>query len=420
VSETEPRVVIVDDVEVNVLLLQRMLAAFGITAVAGTSEPREAVALVRSFDADLVLLDLHMPGMSGLEVLTALRSTSGADEYLPVIILTADDSPAAKQAALSTGAQDFVSKPFDRFEIELRIRNLLRTRWLYQRLREHTESLQEHIRAQQEMDEAVAARRQQSVDRVRTVLAGRGLRMHFQPIVSLRDVHLLGVEALSRFEAEPPRTPDRWFAEAAAVGLGVELELAAVRAALAELPLLPDGSYLSINLSAEAVLAPQTVEVLTSVEPGRLVVELTEHAQVSDYALLEQRLAGLRSAGVRLAVDDAGAGFASLRHILRLRPDIIKIDLELTRGIDVDPARRALADALITFAGEIQATIVAEGVETEGELVVLQELGADAAQGYYLGRPQLLPLGTRPVRSGGRADQNRVAVSRHEPILQRD
>lgn len=128
---------------------------------------------------------------------------------------------------------------------------------------------------------------------------------------------------------------------------------------------------MSVNLSAEAVLAAATVELLTAGAPRRVVVELTEHAQVADYALLEQRLAGLRAAGVRVAVDDAGAGFASMRHIVRLRPDIIKIDLELTRGVDADPARRALAAALITFGADIGATIVAEGVETAGELAVL-------------------------------------------------
>lgn len=204
-SQDDPRVVIVDDVRVNVVLLQRMLATFGITAVAGTSDSRQAVELVRTFDADLVLLDLHMPGMTGLDVLTALRATSSEDDYLPVIVLTADDSSTAKQTALSIGAHDFVSKPFDRFEIEMRIRNLLRTRWLYQRLRQHNESLQEHIRQQQQIDEALAEQRQQAVDRIVGVLDGDGLQMHFQPIVSLRDARLLGVARHQLHVGEPVR-----------------------------------------------------------------------------------------------------------------------------------------------------------------------------------------------------------------------
>lgn len=391
-SEDDPRVMIVDDVDVNIAILTRMLAAFGVTTVASTSDPRRAVALVQSFQPDLVLLDLHMPSMTGLEVLAALGTVVSEDDYLPVIMLTADESRAARETALSVGAHDFVSKPFDRSEVELRIRNLLRTRALYTRLQRHTESLHAQVRVQQDYERRQAEERQQTIARIRAVIDGSGLLMHFQPIFSLRDGRLLGVEALARFLPEPRRTPDVWFADATSVGLGVELELAAVRAALSELPSLPAASYLSINLSAEAVLDPATMQLLTSAAPERLVVELTEHAAVEDYPVLVRALDKIRGAGVRLAVDDAGAGFASLRHILRLRPDIIKFDLELTRGIDGDPARRALAYALGMFAAEMSAVVVAEGVETAGELAVLRDIGADAAQGFYLGRPHRPPV----------------------------
>lgn len=391
-SQDDPHVVVVDDVEINVVLLRRMLASFGITSVTSTCDPRQAVELVRSSGADLVLLDLHMPGMSGLDVLAALRAVSPEDDYLPVIVLSADESREAREAALRGGAQDFVSKPFDGTEVELRVRNVLRTRGLYQELRQHTAALQEQVRHQQEQEQALATQRREATDRVRAVLDDATLRMHFQPIVGLADGRLLGVEALARFEVEPRRTPDVWFAEAASVGLGVELEQAAVTAALAQLPALPSACYVSVNLSAEAVMAPGTLELLTAVAPERLVVELTEHTEVADYGALTQQLAALRAAGVRLAVDDTGAGFASLRHILQLHPDVIKLDLALTRDVDTDPARRALAAALITFAGEIGAAVVAEGVETAGELTALRELRVDAVQGYYLGRPQPLPL----------------------------
>lgn len=395
-SQEDPRAVIIDDVQLNIALLRKMLASFGITSVESTTDPRQAVALVRSFDADLVLLDLHMPGMSGLDVLTALHAS--AEEYLPVVVLTAEDTPEAKQTALSMGAHDFISKPFDRFEIDFRIRNLLRTRWLYLRLREHAESLQEHIWVQERRQAQLAEQRRHAVERVSAVLAGSGMHMHFQPIVSLHDhAGLVGVEALARFTAEPRRTPDLWFAEAADVGLGLELELTAVGAALAELPHLPPQAYLSINMSAETAISPQVAEMLTGSEPERILVELTEHARVEDYGLLVERLDVLRAAGVRLAVDDTGAGFSSLRHILWLRPDVIKLDLDLTRGVDVDPARRALAAALLSFAAEIGGTVVAEGVETVGELDALRELGVEAAQGYYLGRPQALPLDAVPA-----------------------
>ena len=117
------------------------------------------------------------------------------------------------------------------------------------------------------------------------------------------------------------------------------------------------------------------------------MIEITEHAPVADYDALAQAIRPLRAHGVRLAVDDAGAGFASLRHILRLSPDVIKLDRALTAEIDSDAPREALAAALILFASRIGSTVVAEGIEREEELRTLRNLGVLYGQGYYLARP---------------------------------
>jgi EAL domain-containing protein (putative c-di-GMP-specific phosphodiesterase class I) len=199
-----------------------------------------------------------------------------------------------------------------------------------------------------------------------------------------------------------------WFAEASDVGLGIELELAAVAVAVRQIETLPDGLFMSMNVSPEAVSSPLLAALLRRVPGGRIVIELTEHARVDDYEALDEVLAPLRSRGVRLAVDDAGAGFATLQHILRLQPDLIKLDLSLTRDIDKDPVRRALASSLVSFAREINAQLIAEGVETAEELETIRALGIAFGQGYHLARPQPLPL--RNVRvdpdggglSGGR------------------
>jgi EAL domain-containing protein (putative c-di-GMP-specific phosphodiesterase class I) len=122
------------------------------------------------------------------------------------------------------------------------------------------------------------------------------------------------------------------------------------------------------------------------------VVEITEHELIEDYAHLLDALTPLRTAGIRLAVDDAGSGYASLRHILSLQPDIIKLDIALTRGVDTDPVRRALASALVGFARDTGSVIVAEGIETSAELAALQRLGVPLGQGFYLARPGDLPL----------------------------
>ena len=249
----------------------------------------------------------------------------------------------------------------------------------------------EDIRQMYQKERAVEAGWRQQLERIRGVLKGDALSMVFQPIVELADGRIVGFEALSRFAAEPRRSPDVWFAEAAAVGLLVDLELAALRAAFSHFDRLPPDAYLSVNLSPETVPSPQLADLLAGLPGERIVVEVTEHAPVDDYDTLNDALASLRALGCRLAIDDTGAGFASLRHILRLAPDIIKLDITLTRGLDSDRARRALATALISFANEIGATLVAEGVETQPEVDALRALGVGLGQGYFFARPGPLP-----------------------------
>jgi EAL domain-containing protein (putative c-di-GMP-specific phosphodiesterase class I) len=246
-------------------------------------------------------------------------------------------------------------------------------------------------------------------------LAARSLETLFQPIVDLRGGAAVGAEALARFAAPPIRPPDVWFAEAASVGLGVELELAALRVALEHLRRLPSGLYMSVNASVETIMSDGFRAMLDDVPAERIVLELTEHSEVQDYTQFERAVRHLRSTGVRLAVDDAGAGYASFRHILNLHPDIIKLDIGLTRGIDGDPARRALGSALLAFGMDAyNATIVAEGIETEGEFKTLRALGCRFGQGFFLGRPGRLrvapvkapvadPLWRTPARGVGGA-----------------
>lgn len=225
------------------------------------------------------------------------------------------------------------------------------------------------------------------VERVQRALAEDRLAMVFQPVLGLRLGRMAGVEALSRIATEPRRGPDVWFAEAFDVGLGVELELAAMASALEQLDQLPHKMYLALNASPETVLAPQFAEALDGVPVDRVVVEVTEHAVVSDYAALLGALAPWREAGLRLAIDDMGSGYANMQHVLRLAPDIVKLDVSLVRNIDDDDARRSLAGSLVAFAEEIGARLVAEGIETFEELATLMELGVPYGQGFHLARP---------------------------------
>lgn len=234
------------------------------------------------------------------------------------------------------------------------------------------------------------AERDARLARVQAVIAQGGPEIVFQPICRLQDARFVGVECLSRFPAEYPGTPDVWFADADTVGLGPQLEICAIRNALHALKDLPADVYMAVNASPETVMAPDFHALFQGVDALRIVLELTEHAHVEDYEPLRRSLDSLRTQGMRIAVDDAGAGYASMRHILNLQPDIIKLDVSLTRSIDSDLARRALAAALIEFAKQIGSDILAEGVETLAELDLLRSLGASKAQGFFLSPP--LPL----------------------------
>jgi PAS domain S-box-containing protein len=226
--------------------------------------------------------------------------------------------------------------------------------------------------------------------RLGELLADRALRVALQPITGLIPRRVVGFEALARFD--DGRSPDDWFADAAQVGLRTELELLALTEAL---PLLErqlgPGLYLSVNASPQLIRDPRFAAALAGLQLSRVVVEITEHAVVARYDELTSVLAPLRQRGLRLAVDDAGAGYASFAHVLQLRPDIIKIDRSVVSRTPYDAAARALVVAITRLAIEMDATVVAEGIETHRELATLAVLDVTWGQGYYLGRPSTLP-----------------------------
>jgi EAL domain-containing protein (putative c-di-GMP-specific phosphodiesterase class I) len=233
--------------------------------------------------------------------------------------------------------------------------------------------------------------------RIEGVIEGEALTMAYQPICRLDTREPVAYEALARFTAEPHRSPDLWFAEARGVGLGEELELVAVRKALEAVAGLPDDLQLSINVSPETLLRDELRRMLRRVPLRRLVFEITEHAPIEDYEELLAAINRLSARGIGIAVDDAGAGYSSLRHILNLHPQTIKLDVSLTHDLHRDTSRRALTAALSSFAEELDATVVAEGIETEAELEALRVIGVGFGQGYLLGRPG--PIEDRvPVR----------------------
>ncbi|MGC8635213.1 MAG: EAL domain-containing protein [Candidatus Limnocylindrales bacterium] len=223
-----------------------------------------------------------------------------------------------------------------------------------------------------------------SREQIAAIIDQRAYHPVFQPIVDLGSLAVIGYEALTRFEDGTP--PDAQFLQAAAVGLGLELEMATLGAALMSARALPAVPWLNVNVSPALVLAGAPLRSLMASYAGQLVLEVTEHEVISDYVAFRDAVAAL-GPGVQIAVDDAGAGFASLRHIVELRPQIVKIDRSLVAGLNADPARQALLAGLRHFTDSQGCRLVAEGIETEAELAALVALGVRSGQGYLLGRP---------------------------------
>ena len=235
-------------------------------------------------------------------------------------------------------------------------------------------------------------------DEIKGVIDQRAFAPVFQPIVDLRNGRIIGYEALTRFA--DGTAPDRRFGDATSIGLEGELELATLEMAIgAARDGISRSRFLHLNVSPELVLRGTELRNVLRDVPHRLVLEITEHAIVRDYEAFRQGIARL-GRPVRVAVDDAGAGFASLRHILELDPAFVKLDISLIRGIDRDPAKQALVAGMRHFARTTRRRLIAEGVESEGEARTLAELDIRLVQGYRFGRPA--PLAS-PAPEGRRA-----------------
>jgi len=244
-------------------------------------------------------------------------------------------------------------------------------------------------------------RRTEIEERLAPVMAAGGPVVLLQPVVELGTGARTGAEALSRFPAEWGKPPDVCFGEAHSVGLGHRLELQALRRAADHLAVV-DG-YVSMNVSPATLLTPEFSELMQTMPLDRVLLELSEHDQVEDYAAVAAALAPFRAAGMRLAIDDVGAGFSSLRHIVVTDPEVIKIDRSIIAGLDTDPVLAKLVASLVEFAHGCDVSVVAEGVETAEEHAVLRALHVDLGQGWFYGRPG-------PAASLGRPSSGAPAV----------
>ena len=361
----------------NLISSQESLELVGLAA-----DAEEAVRIGSRTHPDVALVDVNMPKGGGSRASRELRDLSPQTR---VLALSGSADRDGVLQMLAAGAAGYMVKGASVDVVQAIMAASRGDGVIADEVAAGViEELSDHLARRQERDESHRSK----VRRIQEVIDERSFTTVFQPIFDLRAGTVAGVEALSRFSVDPSDTPDRWFNEAWSLGLGVDLELAAVAVALEAARKRPPELFLALNASPAVTTTSRFSELVSSqADAETLVVEVTEHAMVEDYGQLTRALDEVRRRGVRVAVDDAGAGYASLRHILQIRPDLIKLDVSLVSGIEHDRPKLALAAAMTSFAREMGTKVVAEGIETAAQLECLAALGVDYAQGYHLGRP---------------------------------
>jgi EAL domain-containing protein (putative c-di-GMP-specific phosphodiesterase class I) len=379
------RVLLADDEPALRTALSELLSHVERVELIGTApDAREAIRIAEIGRPDVALVDVRMPEGGGPH---AARGISRVSPATRVIALSAYEDRANVLEMLRAGAVGYLVKGAGVDELVDGIREVAKGGTILSS--EVVGGVVSELAAQLRREEIEEQEGEALRGDIERFVSGHGVWVVFHPIVELEGRRRIGVEALARFGSLPMRPPNHWFADAARLALGLELELRTLRVALESLSKLPDDVFLAVNASPGVAASSKIAERLEGVE-HRIVLEITEHEAIEDYAALAERLAPLRERGLRVAVDDVGAGYASLRHALQLTPDIVKMDISLTRDVDRDAGKRALASALISFADETGMTIVAEGIETAAELDTLTELGVRYGQGFYLAEPSSL------------------------------
>ena len=376
------RVLIADDQKgVREALADLIEASDGMTVAAVAADADEAIAAAVRVRPGIALVDVRMPGGGP----KATRGILKGCPHTRVLALSASGSRDTVLEMLQAGAAGYLVKGILPSEVIAGIRHVAVGETPLSA--EVAGGVIDRVRAQLDAENQEHQRQQELLEQLTLALDSDGLDMVYQPIFDLETRQVVGVESLARFSLEPKRPPNEWFETAADLGLATRLELTAVSRAIARRSQLPPGVFMAVNLSPEALMSPELVGVIPQGFADQLVIELTEHTPVLDYQALGLAFAPLRASGAALAIDDAGAGFASLRHILELAPQFIKLDISITQKIEHERVALALAVALTSFAGAIEAKIIAEGIETASQLEALRSLGIRLGQGYHLAMP---------------------------------
>lgn len=361
----------------------------------------EALALVAQQPPDLILLDIMMPGMDGYEVAHQLKGDP-ATANIPIIMLSALSEPSARLSGLQTGAEEFISKPVERVELWLRVRNLLRLKTYGDQLKSHSLILEQQLR---ERGSATAKMNVHDLalldleNALRQAVTAREFTLHYQPKLDLANGRISGVEALLRWERPGygAVSPGVFVPILERLGLIVSVGRWVIEQACQQIARWQHSDIgameVSVNVSGHQLIEGDLItdigQVLADagVEPRWLEVELTESSLMENTPHTISSLQRLRAMGVKIAIDDFGTGYSSLAYLRRFPLDTLKIDIAFVREVTSNPQDAAIARTIIELAHSLGLRAVAEGVETPAQLAFLKEAGCDQLQGYLFSRP---------------------------------
>lgn len=375
-----------DDPLTREVLISVINEAGGFEVVGTADDAQSTIALAMTAAPDLVLVDVRMPGGGGALAASVITASIPG---MCVVAISAHDDAETVGEMMNAGASGYLTKDAPHASIIETLRRCAAGESIFTPAAAST-VMRDYAMSSRRLEQANTLRREREA-RMLEACNPAAIQPVFQPIIDLITSEPVMSEALTRFDTSHKFNTGEWFEEALELGMSKQLELATLRKAVAAVKEHGEpGMKVSINVSPAVLVDKELPGVLASLDLKDVVLEITEYARVSDYEETRQIIEEFRSKGVRVAIDDAGAGYSSLRHILDLMPDLIKLDISLVRSIDTDPARHALAAGLTSFANEIGASIVAEGIETEAELEALRQLGVQMGQGFHLAMP--MPL----------------------------
>jgi len=391
---------IVDDEPQVRKLLETLLQYEGYhTLSVGSGE--EALALVAEQPPDLILLDIMMPGMDGFEVANQLKGNP-ATANIPIIMLSALSEPSARLSGLQTGAEEFISKPVERVELWLRVRNLLRLKTYGDQLKSHSLMLEQQLRERGTETAKMNVHDLALLDlenALRQAVVRSDFQLHYQPKLDLASGTVCGLEALLRWNRPGygAVSPAVFVPILERLGLIVTVGrwvIASVCQQIAAWQRSAVGAIeVSVNVSAHQLIDGDLITDIgkllaeAGVAPRWLEVELTESSLMENTQHTITSLQHLRDLGVRIAIDDFGTGYSSLAYLRRFPLDTLKIDIAFIREVTSNPQDAAIARTIIELAHSLKLRTVAEGVETPAQLAFLKEAGCDQLQGYLFSRP---------------------------------